>query len=131
MMANYHDYFRWTDPQEADILVKFRCRGIDPWVVHDGQVSRLSVIDSELSCELESLRKQAAEGWPIKLCGENIRRLFWALMMNYFVIFLFCFCGTAVGLKADWKSELQTIEAELKDLKNEQTRYMSTARPPR
>jgi hypothetical protein len=76
MMGNYHDYFRWTDPQDADILVKFRCRGIDPWVVYDGQVLRLSIIDSELSCELDSLRKQAAEGWPIKLCGENTENYF-------------------------------------------------------
>jgi hypothetical protein len=60
-----------VDPQDADILVKFRCRGIDPWVYYHGQIVRLTMIDTQLGRELDTLRKQAAEGWPIKLYSEH------------------------------------------------------------
>jgi uncharacterized protein len=67
MIAHHQDYFKWTDPQDADMLVKFRCRAIDPWVFHQGQAVRLSWIDTEFARELEILRKKASEGWPIQL----------------------------------------------------------------
>ncbi len=71
MIANCNDYFRWVDPQDADLLVKFRCRGIDPWVYYQGQIVRLTLLDTQLGRELDTLRKQAAEGWPIKLYSEH------------------------------------------------------------
>lgn len=67
MIAHHQDYFKWVDPEDADILVKFRCRAIDPWVIHQQHPVRLSWIDTEIARELESLRKKAQEGWPIKL----------------------------------------------------------------
>lgn len=76
MITNYNAYFKLTDPQDADRLVKFRCRGIDPWVLHKGQIVRLSSIDSELARELDSVRKKAQEGWPIKLCGPHTQDYF-------------------------------------------------------
>lgn len=76
MVMNWKDYFQWVDPEEAEILVKFRCRGIDPWVTHEDQVVRLSVVDSDLARELELVRARAAQGWPIKLVDEPTQDYF-------------------------------------------------------
>lgn len=67
MIAHYGDHFRWVDPKDAEILVKFRCRAIDPWIIYKGQMMRLTLIDSDLAAEIEIIKKRAAEGWPIKL----------------------------------------------------------------
>jgi len=76
MIANYNDYFSWVDPKDAEVLVKFRCRGIDPWVLHGEKVVRLSVIDPDLASEIETLKKKAAEGWPIKLLNPATKGYF-------------------------------------------------------
>lgn len=76
MILHSSDYFRWVDPAEADILVKFRCRGIDPWVRYKGQVMRLTLIDSDLDRELELVKKRAALGWPIQLLNEPLEDYF-------------------------------------------------------
>ncbi len=64
-IAHPNHYFKLVDPKEAEIFIKFKCRGIDPWIVYDGQTIRLSYIDSDLAKELETVKKRAAEGWPI------------------------------------------------------------------
>lgn len=71
MIANWKSYFKWVDPSEADVLVKFRCRGIDPWVIHDNQIIRLSFIDMEYAKEFALVKQRAAEGWPIKLLDSQ------------------------------------------------------------
>ena len=67
MIKEPYSYFKWVDPQEADILIKFRCRAIDPWVVYKEQVVRLSMADPELAIEFDTVKKRAIEGWPIQL----------------------------------------------------------------
>jgi hypothetical protein len=67
MVANSDHYFEPVDPKDADFFVKFKCRGIDPWVTWNGQTIRLSLMDSDFSKEMELVKKQAAEGWPITL----------------------------------------------------------------
>jgi hypothetical protein len=71
MVVDFKNYFKQVDPVDADVLVKFRCRGIDPWVVQNNEVVRLSTIDSDLARELDMVRKRAMEGWPIKLVEEH------------------------------------------------------------
>ncbi len=67
MVQNAQQYFTWVSPSDANTVIKFRCRGIDPWVLHKGQMLRLSRIDSELATELELVKKRALEGWSIQL----------------------------------------------------------------
>jgi hypothetical protein len=67
MLANHQDYFKRVAPEDADILIKFRCRGIDPWVIYQDQLVRLSWIDRDIARDLEFLQKKAQEGWPIQL----------------------------------------------------------------
>src|SRR5579885_1368614 len=63
MVLHATQYFKWVDPADADVLVKFRCRGIDPWVLHKGQIIRLSIIDADLAHEIDVVKKRANEGW--------------------------------------------------------------------
>jgi len=58
-------HYKMVD-SSADIIVKFRCRGIDPWVEHQGQIMRLSAIDPAIAQEFEALKAKANIGWPIK-----------------------------------------------------------------
>jgi HD superfamily phosphohydrolase len=63
------DYFCLVDPSEADILVKFKCRGINPWVMHEGNEVRLFSLDPYLMQEFETVKENAARGWPFKWLG--------------------------------------------------------------
>ena len=76
MIAHANQYFKWVDHADADILVKFRCRGIDPWVMHKGQIIRLTSIDPELAREFELVKKRAAEGWPLQLLHDHSTNYF-------------------------------------------------------
>jgi hypothetical protein len=76
MVQNANQYFKWVDPQEADVLVKFRCRGIDPWVAHNGQIMRLSLIDAELAAQLDLVKRRALAGWSIKLLNQQTEDYF-------------------------------------------------------
>lgn len=46
-------------PGEFDEKVPFKCRGIDPWLIQNGQVIRLSEMDFEFAKELELLRQDS------------------------------------------------------------------------
>jgi len=72
MLANANDYYQLVDPSEAHVIVRFRCRGIDPWVMHKGQIVRLTSIDAEFAQEFEALKEKAAKGWPIKMLSEVV-----------------------------------------------------------
>lgn len=67
-LTHPQDYCQLVDPTEADIQVRFRCRGIDPWIVHQGKIVRLTSIQTELAQALEKTQKKAKLGWPLKLC---------------------------------------------------------------
>lgn len=61
-----NDYYKKVKPEEADLIIRFRCRGVDPWVIHEGQIVRLTSLDRELAQEFEAVKEAAARGWPIK-----------------------------------------------------------------
>lgn len=69
MVANYDDYYQLVPPEEADLIVRFRFRGIDPWVIRDPEkaVVRLTSIDAAFAQEFKALKEKAAQGWPIKI----------------------------------------------------------------
>ena len=66
-LSTPHDFFGLVDPAQADILVKFKCRGIDPWILHQGSLVRLTALNPELLEALQKMKEKAAAGWPIEL----------------------------------------------------------------
>lgn len=64
-LHSVHDYFKIVDPCEACHFIKFKNRGIDPWVLFEGQCVRLCSIDEEVARAYEELREKSAIGWPI------------------------------------------------------------------
>lgn len=71
MIANPTHYFQLVEPKDAEIFVKFKCRGIDPWVMYNGEIIRLSLIDSDLAREIEIVKKRGSEGWPVQLLNPE------------------------------------------------------------
>jgi len=71
MLKSPEEYYRLVEPDHASILVKFRCRGIDPWILQDGQVVRLTEIDAELAELFHKTKDKAAAGWPIEQCETS------------------------------------------------------------
>ena len=65
MIASPREHYRVVSPEEAVIQVRFRCRGIDPWVRNGDSIVRLSSLDHEYASSLQRLRELSVEGWPI------------------------------------------------------------------
>ena len=65
MIVNAKEYYRLVPPDEATVRVRFRCRGIDPWIRSGGGIVQLSSVDPEIASSLQKLREKAAEGWPV------------------------------------------------------------------
>lgn len=70
MLENPTYYCLFVDPSEADIFVRFRCRGIDPWVLHEGSLVRLTETDPDLLQKFHLVKEHAAKGWPIQFLQE-------------------------------------------------------------
>ncbi len=66
-LAHVEDYYRLVSFNEADTIVNFRCRAIDPWVLQDEKIIRLSAIDLEFAENYQNLQKKAKEGWFLQL----------------------------------------------------------------
>jgi hypothetical protein len=67
MLAHPEEYYHLVSPDEATVQVRFRCRGIDPWVQINGKIVRLTSINPEIATSLQKLREKAVEGWPITM----------------------------------------------------------------
>jgi uncharacterized protein len=70
MLANPDNYYYLANSSEAHINVKFRCRGIDPWIMDKGQIVRLTSVDAKIAEKFEALKAKAAKGWAIKMLDE-------------------------------------------------------------
>jgi HD superfamily phosphohydrolase len=66
-LVNPQEYYKMTDPAHADQVFKFRCRGVDPWIVQDGHTVRLTGIDSELAEKFKAVQAAAESGWSVQL----------------------------------------------------------------
>ena len=60
-------HYSLVDPSEADLIVKSKFRGIDPWVISGGKRVRLTAIDPILAEEFRSVKERVGRGWAIKL----------------------------------------------------------------
>lgn len=65
-ILHHADYITFVDTSEADIIVKSKYRGIDPWVVIDGKRVRLTATDPQLAEEYRIGKERMAQGWAIK-----------------------------------------------------------------
>jgi hypothetical protein len=63
-------FYRCVEPEDANTFIKFKCRGIDPWIKYHGNCIRLSSIDTKIADELEQTKKTAARGWPLEIFSE-------------------------------------------------------------
>lgn len=67
MIRSPGQYYRFVDAEQASIFIQFKCRGIDPWIKHDGQIVRLTSVNLNLSEALQETKKRSIAGWPIEL----------------------------------------------------------------
>lgn len=66
-VLNSQDFFSITDFNEADMVIKSKFRGINPWIQSKSSYERLLSIDPELQKEYEEVQQTIGLGWPIKL----------------------------------------------------------------
>ncbi len=62
-----HNHFQLVDRERASLFVRFRCRGIDPWIRNGDEMIRLSNANEGIRQEFEKVKRLAVEGWPLIL----------------------------------------------------------------
>ncbi len=65
-----NDYYFLLDSSErdsADMVIKSKFRGIDPWILSRGKLNRLTLCDPLFGEEYERIRELMNEGWKVKL----------------------------------------------------------------
>jgi hypothetical protein len=70
MVTSPDAYYHFVEPSAASVLVKFRCRGIDPWIRQEGKIVRLTSIDPELAEAFKRTKEKSARGWPIEVSSK-------------------------------------------------------------
>ena len=70
-LASPNKFFKLVDHTEAHVMVKFRYRAIDPWVLHEGKAVRLSTLDPIIEREFVSVREVAVRGWPLQFLQDS------------------------------------------------------------
>jgi len=66
MLSSPGQYYRLVDREQANIVIQFKCRGIDPWVKQNEQIVRLTSINPILSEALQKTKQRSIDGWPIE-----------------------------------------------------------------
>lgn len=66
-ILHHPHYHSIVNHQTADLIVFNKFRGIDPWVVSQGRLLRLTATDPVLAYEFLLSKEKMARGWPIKL----------------------------------------------------------------
>jgi hypothetical protein len=65
------NYYRLVDSKKTNVFIYFKCRGIDPWIKHNGQVVRLTSIDPVLKQSLEQTQQRSIAGWPVEFLSRE------------------------------------------------------------
>lgn len=65
-ITHAYDFFHLGD-EDADLIVKYRFRGINPWTRCQGTRLRLTDIDFEFAQQFDIIKKHSEIGWRIKL----------------------------------------------------------------
>ncbi|HEX2579338.1 MAG TPA: HD domain-containing protein [Rhabdochlamydiaceae bacterium] len=67
MVRSPSQYFSLVDPTAAETFIKFRCRGIDPWIKESGHITRLSSLNPAFKEAFQRIKQRSIEGWPVRL----------------------------------------------------------------
>jgi uncharacterized protein len=71
MVMNSQAYFSLVDTSdEADIIVKSKFRGIDPWVLLESTYMRITELDDKLAEEYVKVKQIINKGWSIKFISN-------------------------------------------------------------
>ena len=71
IMENIDDYFIETKPNNFDVHQLVKMRGIDPLVMHNQQLQRLSAVNADFKHELEITQQYAKRGVYLKFKNIN------------------------------------------------------------
>lgn len=71
MLRSPTQYFRIVNATKATMFLKFKCRGIDPWIKKNGQIVRLTSLNPTLSEALHKTKKRSIDGWPIEMLPSS------------------------------------------------------------
>jgi len=61
------DVYELTDQTDYNLHVSGKFRLADPWVLMDGQLQRLSILDTNFYAEYQRIKQIAQHGWYLKL----------------------------------------------------------------
>lgn len=64
--------FAFAEPSEADLIIRSKFRGVDPWVIGSEKRVRISEIDPVLASEYRMLQEKLRRGWSVRV-GDTIR----------------------------------------------------------
>ncbi len=71
-LDNISNYYCFVNVEEADAIILFKCRGVDPWILQQGEIIRLTTMDHKLEQALRELKNKAMKGWAIQLKKEPV-----------------------------------------------------------
>ena len=69
MVSQTNAYYCLVDPSDADLIIKNRFSVIDPWIVSEGKIVRLTTIDPTLAEQYQNAKEKIETGWAIKFQG--------------------------------------------------------------
>ncbi len=64
-------YYTLVEPEHADVHIKAKFMGIDPWILKEGQLVRLTALSASLDAEYQAVKKTMNRGWTIKFNNKN------------------------------------------------------------
>lgn len=64
-IAHAEAYFTLVSPEDADLTVRRKFRGVDPWIQKEGEIHRLTEVDREVAREYEEVKNLMNRGWSI------------------------------------------------------------------
>ena len=67
MVLNAQHYFSLVHPRDAEMMIKTKFRGIDPWVVSGNGIIRLTDVDPKIAKEFSQLKQILENGWPVRM----------------------------------------------------------------
>lgn len=72
MIFNTKNLYQIVDPKEANLHIKTKFWGFDPWITHKGQRVRLTTLSPSLEKEYQTVKDRIAKGFSIKLLTQGI-----------------------------------------------------------
>lgn len=70
MVLHTEQYYRLTEPSQANYFFKAKFRGIDPWITREGKVARLTSIDEDIANEFYITKEKMGRGWAIRMVQD-------------------------------------------------------------